>query len=1095
MNIRLFLIGIVFITHFFSTATDTSAQSVRSLYSINEDVRFRAAPDEYHRSAIQINATLHEQPPQPGEIILVPIGSTSQAFRVTRVREFIPGIVSFTGVDPNGGSRYMAFSIENDRILGLMQLLPEAELYYITPQPETNGAVLARMRPDRMDILACGVDDATLPQFQLEQDHPLQRARRNLTGMRSLQAPGAGVDLGALVAGRSDRVTIDIMMVYTPNAENWALGSVGSIELAMAQAMNLSQQAIDDSYIHIELRLVHTHKLTYNQDDDNDITSSGVPSGTHLRRLSANPANNIFGGEFVGFMDEVHQLRNQYGVDMVSMLARVNDTGGLAWLLNNLAGVPELGFSLNRIQQSTNGYTVVHELGHNMGLAHGRQQITQNAGPFGGIHMYSAGWIFQATDPFSNNVGRPSGRHTVMSYSTNGSLQFPGFSNPDIISEGSPTGNVTDPIGPADAARSMRDIKASIAAYRPTMIAPPLKSVSTPGIFVSLEQGQSDEVSVSVANLGDSNMFWSAGVRPGSQEPSAVTAAEILAYPDTHIIYETGFEAVENFTLANDYITLNNFRSFNTTRFFQISGNNPAPGSSQHLRLAYLPSVASTAYAQVAVPLFERSNTSTISVEFDMAVNGASGSRYDIYAIDVSNGRIAAGLSIVDGTTIRGITTNTSGEEVFEEIAGLNLTPGVYRNYRMTLVPESGHVYFFADGALYHTMPITVAQTPDQINFYRLNGTNTSDYMDIDNLRQVRHFNGYSWLNFQQQSGATQPNMSGTIQFQVQANNKPAGLYEGAIQIHSNDPTQSTITIPVTMRVTDGPSTETVPTVISAGASNLGTNTASISAEITSDGNTALVRRGVCYALTPNPNLTDTCVTEDTTTAGPFSITLTGLEVGVTYYARPFATNTVGTGYGTVVAFTTVRALATVRTVEVLEVQPRSAVISAELVDQGSEPVTERGICFGTSENPDIEGTCTATTATTPAFTVTLSDLLEDTPYFARAYATSIAGTSYGEQISFRTTITIPETVELAQNYPNPFNPSTNIVFGIPTPSKVTLTVYDITGKRVVTLADGNFNAGNHTIVFNANALASGLYFYSLVTPDKVLHRKMLLVR
>jgi hypothetical protein len=184
-----------------------------------------------------------------------------------------------------------------------------------------------------------------------------------------------------------------------------------------------------------------------------------------------------------------------------------------------------------------------------------------------------------------------------------------------------------------------------------------------------------------------------------------------------------------------------------------------------------------------------------------------------------------------------------------------------------------------------------------------------------------------------------------------------------------------------------------------------------------------------------------------------------------------------------------------VRTLEVVEVSPRGAVITAELVDSGSEPVTARGICFGTTANPTIAGTCTPSQSSGNAFTVTLSDLLEDTAYFARAFATSAAGTSYGEQISFRTTITIPEAIALSQNYPNPFNPSTSIVFGLPTAANVTLTVYDITGKKVVTLADGNFNAGNHTVVFNATSLASGLYFYALVTPEKVLHKKMLLIR
>lgn len=1095
MKSRLFVIGVVFISLFIAFTTPAWSQSGRMLYELRQDQRFRAAPDEFHRDAIALSPTLREQPPQPGEVMLVPAGSAVHPFRITHVREFIPGILSFTGVDTEGAGRFMAFSIEGDRVVGLMQLLPEGELYVITPQPETSGNILARMRPDRIDVLACGVEDGMLEELDIREDHPLQRARRNVASHQALRAPGAGTDLSSVVASRSDKVTIDIMMVYTANAENWALGGPGSIQLVMAQAMNLSQQALDVSDTHIELRLVHSLKLAYNQDNDNDVSSSGVSSSIHLRRLSAAPNFNPFGGEFAGFMDEVHTLREVYGADMVTMLARVSDTGGIAWLLNTYAGNPGLGFSLNRIQQSTTGYTVVHELGHNMGLAHGRQQETQNAGAFGGIHMYSAGWIFQATEPFSANLGRPAGRHTVMSYSTAGSLDYPGFSNPEITSEGSLTGNVVNPIGPADAARSLRDIKATMAQYRPTVVTPPVKSVSIPAIFLSLAQGESGVVPFTVGNLGESNLFWSSEVAFRQEAPDRRTSAEILNFPDNHTVYETGFEAAQNFQISTNYISVNNFRSFNTSRNFQISGDNPAAGSSQHLRLAHLPGVSSEGFAQVAVPLFERSLASTMTVEFDMAVQGAAGSRYDVYAFDVSSGLITAGISVVDGTSFSTISSTATGENLFQNVDGNFITPGTYQRFRMTVVPETGHVYFFVDGVLRSTMEISLAQTPDQITFYRLNGSNTSDYMDIDNLRHIRHFNGYSWLEVEQGSGSSRSGTNADAQLRFNASGMAAGSYDGAVLVRSNDPSQPVLTIPVTLRVTEGASAETVPTVASGAVSGLSTSTATIAAEVTSDGNTALVTRGVCFAVTPNPNLTDTCVSEDAVAAGPYTITLRTLDVGVTYYARPFATNAIGTGYGNVVSFTTVRALATVRTLEVAEVSPRGAVINAQLVDAGSEPVTERGVCYATTENPTIAATCTPSATATEAFTVSLSELQEDTQYFARAYATSLAGTSYGEQIGFRTTITIPEAVALAQNYPNPFNPSTSIIFGLPEAAKVTLTVYDVTGKKVVTLADGNFNAGNHTVRFNAAGLASGLYFYALVTPEKVLHKKMLLIR
>ncbi|MEJ2617908.1 MAG: T9SS type A sorting domain-containing protein, partial [Ignavibacteriaceae bacterium] len=69
---------------------------------------------------------------------------------------------------------------------------------------------------------------------------------------------------------------------------------------------------------------------------------------------------------------------------------------------------------------------------------------------------------------------------------------------------------------------------------------------------------------------------------------------------------------------------------------------------------------------------------------------------------------------------------------------------------------------------------------------------------------------------------------------------------------------------------------------------------------------------------------------------------------------------------------------------------------------------------------------------------------------------------------------TIPKVYALEQNYPNPFNPTTTIKFALPKNSNVKLAVYDILGRLVTKLVDGNLEAGNHKVVFNASSLASG---------------------
>jgi len=90
----------------------------------------------------------------------------------------------------------------------------------------------------------------------------------------------------------------------------------------------------------------------------------------------------------------------------------------------------------------------------------------------------------------------------------------------------------------------------------------------------------------------------------------------------------------------------------------------------------------------------------------------------------------------------------------------------------------------------------------------------------------------------------------------------------------------------------------------------------------------------------------------------------------------------------------------------------------------------------------------------------------------------------------------IPEKFDLSQNYPNPFNPETKINFELPKDSKVSLKVFDITGRLIASILDGeNFNAGYHTVRFNGTNFASGTYFYRISTGDFVLTKKMQLVK
>ena len=89
----------------------------------------------------------------------------------------------------------------------------------------------------------------------------------------------------------------------------------------------------------------------------------------------------------------------------------------------------------------------------------------------------------------------------------------------------------------------------------------------------------------------------------------------------------------------------------------------------------------------------------------------------------------------------------------------------------------------------------------------------------------------------------------------------------------------------------------------------------------------------------------------------------------------------------------------------------------------------------------------------------------------------------------------IPTTFALEQNYPNPFNPTTTIEYALDTTARVTLTVYDVLGRKVRTVVDDMQSAARYSITFDANGLASGTYLYVLATDQKRVVRTMLLIK
>ncbi|MBR6774562.1 MAG: hypothetical protein IKM23_02460 [Bacteroidales bacterium] len=202
-----------------------------------------------------------------------------------------------------------------------------------------------------------------------------------------------------------------------------------------------------------------------------------------------------------------------------------------------------------------------------------------------------------------------------------------------------------------------------------------------------------------------------------------------------------------------------------------------------------------------------------------------------------------------------------------------------------------------------------------------------------------------------------------------------------------------------------------VPIVETFEVEDVTLNFASCGGNVVSDCGAEVTERGVCWSTSQNPTINDN-KTSDGSGTGAFTSQLSGLSSSTTYYVRAYATNSAGTGYGDVISFTTLKEIVkpTVQTLNVVNVSQEAAVVVGDVTSDGGAEVTERGVCWSTSQNPTINDNKTSDGTGMGTYTSNITGLNKSTTYYVRAYATNSIGTAYGEQRSF-TTITVPTVI------------------------------------------------------------------------------------
>ena len=190
--------------------------------------------------------------------------------------------------------------------------------------------------------------------------------------------------------------------------------------------------------------------------------------------------------------------------------------------------------------------------------------------------------------------------------------------------------------------------------------------------------------------------------------------------------------------------------------------------------------------------------------------------------------------------------------------------------------------------------------------------------------------------------------------------------------------------------------------VTTTAATNVTATGATCGGNVTDDGTLTVTARGVCYGTTQYPTI-DGDHTTDGKGKGTFTSTLKNLLQGTNYYYRAYATTAAGTVYGEQKSFKTTDGMAKVTTAEATNITAISATVGGNVTDDGTMTVTARGVCYGTTQYPTIDGEHTTDGKGLGEFTSSLNNLKDKTKYFYRAYATTAAGTAYGEQKTFTT--------------------------------------------------------------------------------------------
>lgn len=609
-----------------------------------------------------------------------------------------------------------------------------------------------------------------------------------------------------LVASEDDSVTIDLLIIYTQAAENWAsTSSFGDINGVIAQAMNISQATLNSSQVGVRLRLVHAYKTNYNELND------GVDSEVRLDRLIEDPANPSGNPSLSGYMDDVHTKRNQFGADVVAFIGDIDDTGGIAPLLSTSGGNPANAFSVNRVQQVADTGTLIHEIGHNMGSMHSRTQSEAAASGGGGLFHYSVG--------YQNDTQK---YHTVMSYEDNGQQEALIFSSPNLTYLGTPAGLSSSTV-PADNARSLREVKRTISNYRNTVVSPPTASLLADVITIEMNREDNLTIPFQIFNNGESVLVWDIdfgffgnGFKAKKQAGETREIASfdrIIKSPYNfsgslftknksavaeEVLYSTSFESSEGFT-TGIHEGLAEWRAISNDEF-SISSLNPSSGS-QHLRIS---GDGSGNAKFIGAPFFGYQLFGSYEITVNFFISNLS-EIYDIYLFDGKNGKESAGIIIANQSIFAAVLDEQN--EVNFQGTSATVTANRYHELKIILDPENEVVRYIFNGSTIAENEYVGGFSPGELQILNRSEENGSR-IDVDDIEIKKISSPYSWLTVNETTGYTLEGGSSSRSLGFSTVGVDAGTYRTKMLVRTNDPQNPQFEVPITLTVANVVSNE-----------------------------------------------------------------------------------------------------------------------------------------------------------------------------------------------------------------------------------------------------------------------------------------------